>query len=225
MQVDRLREEPAAHIVHTDFDHLVGRRVLRNAHKRLRTPYLAHGYDAFPALLHRMTVMTATVMYRRAILLKLQSSGIARHAWPFGDYPKALFAAMHGPVLYLPISTAIYRKTKGSATNQGWRRSLEMQYAGLACREAFMDACEGLSDEVKNQVRIHTHRLLKRHAMLAGDKKQYMLERSWLAENSPAPASPFVEQTLASYTPLLRPYRLALNIKWKLGHLFRSERL
>lgn len=225
MQVDRLREEPAAHIVHTDFDRLVGRRVLRNAHKRQRTPYLAQG-DAFTALLHRMTVMTATVMYRRNILLKLQSSGIASDSWPFGDYPKALFAAMHGPVAYIPISTATYRMVPGSATNKDRARGFALQKAALDCSSVFMVRA-GVDPDSRRDILSKLHQELRTKAAMLGDKALFRSEDSWLLEHS-GPRARFSRAFLILLVEIplaLKVYRTGLRTARRLGQWLRYRKL
>jgi hypothetical protein len=138
MQVSAM-EEPDVVLCHTDYDRLIGRRLKRSCHGSTHSPYLAEGY-AYERLLHHWTVMTATAMYRADILREFEGSAFNNPAWPFGDYNKALFAAVRGRIRYLPVSTATWRKVSGSATNSDPARMLKMRLASLACREAFMRA-------------------------------------------------------------------------------------
>lgn len=139
MQVDAMADEDEVVLCHTDYDRLVGRRLKRNCHRSSPTPYLAQGH-AYDRLLHHWTVMTATALYRADVLREFDASPFNNPQWPFGDYNKALFAATRGPIRYLPVSTATWRKVAGSATNSDPSRMLKMRLAGLACREAFMRA-------------------------------------------------------------------------------------
>lgn len=137
MQADAIRTADDITLCHTDYDRLIGTRLKRNRHRAAHSPYLAQGC-AFESLLQRWTVMTATTMYRASIVRAFGASSFCNTAWPFGDYNLALFAAANGRVVYLPTSTAVWRKVAGSATNVDPAQILRMRLASLECREAFM---------------------------------------------------------------------------------------
>jgi hypothetical protein len=225
LQVQALRQNPAAHLVHTDYDRLVGNRVLRNANARQRA-VPAQGDQAIISLLYGMSVTTATSLYRKRIIDELRDSGLSSPDWPFGDYPKALYAAMRGPVIYLPISTATYRQVEGSAMNQGRLRSLRMQEAGLACREVFMQAA-GVPEEIRRDVRAHAHRILRAHALLLGDRAGYAAEERWLAANGQSGRRPShgVASVILSFPLLLRTYRTLLNTRGRIKRFLSFERM
>lgn len=225
LQVQALRKHTNAHLVHTDYDRLVGNRVMRNANERQRV-VPAQGDGAFLSLLYGMSVTTATSLYRKQIIDELRASGLASPDWPFGDYPKALFAAMRGPVIYLPISTASYRQVAGSAMNQGRLKSLRMQEAGLACREVFMHAA-GIPDETRRDVREHTHRILRANALLLGDRVGYAAEERWLAANGQPGRNPpdRVASVLLSFPLMLRIYRTLLNTRGRIKRFLSFERM
>lgn len=138
MQVDVMQSDPAVTLCHTDYDRLIGRRRKRNCHAKAGHRSVACGQDAYASLLHHWSVMTATAVYRSDVLKRFESSPFNNPAWPFGDYNKALFAAVNGRIAYLPVSTAVWRKVLGSATNDAPSKTLEIRLAALACREAFM---------------------------------------------------------------------------------------
>lgn len=212
MQVAALEDHPTAQLVHTDFDRQIGERVLRNAHAVEKTPHLASG-DAFRSLLFGNSVTTATAMYRRPILDELSNTNLPLEQWPFGDYPKALYAAMRGPVVYLPISTATYRNVAGSAMNQGRAKALKMQLAGLDCREHFMNLGNFDSEEA-NSIRAHVHRLLLQQYVRLGDANGYRVERDWLALNGfrERRIASLANEVLVSSRPALNVYRAALKV-------------
>lgn len=185
MQVDAMAQDNAAAFVHTDFDRRIGDRVLRNWNTRYSQPDLAHG-EAFEALLRRMSVATATVMHKRAILMDYAVDGPDDINWPFGDYPRVLYASLRGPVIYIPVSTATYRYVEGSAMNQGARKQMELQRGGLECREAFM-ASGTCTPELQSEVRRISHRAIMRQALLCGDKNSYQDERRNLTALGYAP--------------------------------------
>ena len=174
MQVNAMMQNPTATIVHTDFDRRMGGRVFRNWNRRNRNPDLAQG-EAFEMLLRRMSVVTATVMHKRAILIDYVEAGADDRNWPFGDYQRALYASLRGPVIYLPLSTATYRYVAGSVMNQGARNLLTLQRAGLECREWFMAMCP-CPEEVRREVRRISHRAIMRQALLCGDKSAFLEE-------------------------------------------------
>jgi glycosyltransferase involved in cell wall biosynthesis len=138
MQVDVMLSDPSITLCHTDYDRLIGRRRKRNCHSKVDQRYLADGPNAYANLLHHWSVMTATSMYRSDLLRRFERSPFNNAEWPFGDYNKALFAAANGRVVYLPVSTAVWRKVAGSATNDAPWKTLKIRLAALACREAFM---------------------------------------------------------------------------------------
>src|SRR5690242_15664283 len=161
MQVEAFsRTHPPATLVHTDYDRRIGDRVLRNWNRRIKRPHLAQG-DAFEALLRRMSVATATSMHKRSVLTGYAAAGIDDSHWPFGDYPRVLYASLQGPVIYLPISTATYRYAPGSVMNQGARKLMELFRATLDCREQFMKM-RPCSPAVRREVRSISHRAILR---------------------------------------------------------------
>jgi glycosyltransferase involved in cell wall biosynthesis len=166
MQVDALLAMPDATLCHTDFDRKVGWRVKRNSHVSRSGSIPAQG-DAFEDVLQSWTIMTATAMYRGDVLRNFLTTRFNDRNWPFGDYNKALFAAANGPLIYLPISTATWRKVSGSATNLGYANSLRIAIAYGECRERFMDEFP-VSEDLTTRIRSISWRNIARRSFLAG---------------------------------------------------------
>jgi glycosyltransferase involved in cell wall biosynthesis len=225
MQVDAMMRNPDATLVHTEFDRRIGDRVLQNWNRHNGKPDLAQG-EAFEALLRRMSVATATAMHKRRILMEYAIEGPDDTPWPFGDYPRVLYAALRGPVIYLPISTATYRYVAGSVMNQGARKLLALQRAGLECREHFM-AMRACPTDVQREVRRVSHRAIMREAMLCGDKEAYLEERRQLALLEDAPDKLEYSVTLALINaPLLLNIYLGLLRAWhRFKFLVRSRHI
>jgi hypothetical protein len=137
MQIDLMEANPSMTVCHTDYDRLTKFRLRRSVHKRQSSPWLAKG-DAYTALLHEWSVMTATCIYRRDVVLSFIGSVYDNPDWPFSDRNRLLFASLLGPFGYVDISTATFRKRYGSATNSGAAARLKMTKATLACIEFFL---------------------------------------------------------------------------------------
>lgn len=223
MQVEAMTRTPTAALVHTDFDRRIGNRVLRNWNQRRNQRDLAQD-EAFEALLRRMSVATATVMHKRAILMDYVAAGPDDGDWPFGDYPRALFAALRGPVIYLPISTATYRFVEGSVMNQGERTLLTLQRAGLECREHFM-TMRPCPTDVQREVRRISHRAIMRQALLCGDKGAYLAECRQLSllKDAPGKLEYFAAIALSNVPTLRRIYLGLLGIWHRIKFFVRSN--
>jgi glycosyltransferase involved in cell wall biosynthesis len=225
MQVDAMTRNPAAALVHTDFDRRVGDRILRNWNQRNSRPDLAQG-EAFDALLRRMSVVTATVMHKRDILMAYMEEDSEDSAWPFGDYPRALYASLHGPVIYLPTSTATYRYAAGSVMNQGARKLLMLQQAGLNCREWFM-TMRPCKKELQREVRRVSHRAIMRQALLCGDKATFLEECRELSSLGDALGKLEHHASLAmiNVPSLLKTYTGFLRVWHQVKFFVRSSRI
>lgn len=166
LQVDAMLATPAATLCHTDFDRRLGWRIRRSSHRSRPSSNPANG-NAFEDVLQQWSIMTATAMYRGDIFRNFLSTPFNDQSWPFGDYNKALYAAANGPLIYLPVSTATWRKVPGSATNRGYASSLGIAQAYLECRERFM-AAYPIDENLMRKVRSISHRNIARRAFLAG---------------------------------------------------------
>jgi hypothetical protein len=123
--------------------------------------------------------MTATAMYRTDVIRAFQSSKFYNWAWPFGDYNLALFAAISGQLAYLPVSTAVWRKVTGSASNETPARMLQMRLASLACREAFM-AEYPVDDATRKEALCFANRNVMNAALHACDRDAFNAARARL---------------------------------------------
>jgi len=207
LQADLLLEDPRITLVHSDFDRLAGQRILRNVQRTQCWP-IPEGAAALQILLGKMTVITATAMYRADVLHALRDSGLASPQWPFGDYPKALYAAMQGRVAYVRESTAVYRHVSGSAMNLGRGASVKMQSAAHDCRATFI-AISALSTSEKSQLLTQSHRRMLSVATYSGDSALYQYHFEWLAKNGrkPGMAAHAWSWLLMHLHPLLKAVR------------------
>lgn len=221
LQVEKFRSNEDACLVHTDHDRLIGRRLLKNAGSAAER---AGAHVDFPALLDKMTIATSTAMYRKSILDEFDNTGIPKHAWPFGDYPRALYAALRGRVLYLPVSTATYRHVHGSMTNRGRDGAMKMEMSALQCREVFMSIAN-LPQEAMRKIRASSHRRIMERALLAGRKVRYLRERAWLHANGHATgfAGDRLALLLLDHPALLKKYLRILDILWKIDLHLKSR--
>lgn len=167
MQVDLMEANPSMTVCHTDYDRLTKFRHRRSVHKHNPSPWLAKG-NAYVALLHEWSVMTATSMYRRDVLMSFVGSIYDNPSWPFGDRNKLLFASLMGPFGYLDVSTATFRKRYGSATNSGANSRLRMTACTLECIKLFLSN-HPVDDATPRQVLAKTCLRLYRRAYQAGN--------------------------------------------------------
>lgn len=185
MQVDAMVASSTVTMCHTDYNRQIGSRIKRSAHSTsARNPIQAA--NAFHELLFSWNVMTATVMYRADVIRQFLNSEFNRPDWPFGDYNKALFAAAHGEVIYLPVSTATWRKVRGSATTQTPRRMLLMRQAARECRELFLH-CFPVPERVRTASLARANRILLDAAFDAIDTKAYLDALTRLRELNASP--------------------------------------
>lgn len=170
MQVDLMEADPAMSVCHTDFDRLTRFRRRRFCHRRYPTRWLAQG-NAYTALLHEWSVMTATVMFRRDVLISFVGTIYDNPAWPFGDRNKLLFASLRGKFGYLDESTATFRKRAGSAMNSGPSAGLRLATAALECIELFISN-NPPDENARRQALAKTYQILYAAAFRAGDARQ-----------------------------------------------------
>lgn len=137
-QIAVLEDDPGMTLCHSDFDRLTRLHRRRSCHRygRAKPP---RGGDAYESLLKAWGVMSATAVYRAAVLHDFEAMPLANRRWPFADYNRLLYAAALGRVGYVDRSTATFRKIRGSAGNQGAAGALRIQRANLECIEAFMN--------------------------------------------------------------------------------------
>jgi glycosyltransferase involved in cell wall biosynthesis len=137
MQVALMTSNPAMTFCHTDFDRKTRFRTWHSKHRNHPTPWLAQG-DAYLALLYEWSVMTATTIFRRDVMVAFKNSEFDNSDWPFGDYNLLIFASLIGTIGYIEASTTTYRKVRGSAGNQSNNAHLRVTMANEECVEAFL---------------------------------------------------------------------------------------
>lgn len=186
MQVDLMSSHQSMTACHTDFDRLTKHRLRRHLHKSCPSQWLAQG-DAYIALLHEWSVMTATCMFRRNIIMSFIGSAYDNPAWPFGDRNKLLFASLHGTFGYVDESTATFRKRMGSATNSGPLAALKMARATLECIELFL-LRHPPDNKTRHLALRNVYLLIYRAAFRAGDVEQMNHAFVSLSTESPPPS-------------------------------------
>jgi glycosyltransferase involved in cell wall biosynthesis len=211
MQVDLLRANGSMQLVHTDYDRIIGDRLCRSYNNAYPPSALAVG-NAYVSLLRSVSIATATSMYRREGFMAIDGTDLISTSWQFGDYPRTLFAAVHGPVGYIPVSTATYRHVMGSATNTGRSKWLALKIEVLDCRTRFMAAFP-LPAEIASQFEVEFRLELMWAAALTPDRRVFLAVLNWLRTNHVKP--PILKHLLASaffrFKPLLYLYRSAMN--------------
>lgn len=172
IQIDVMMADANIMLCHTDYDRLIGRRLKRSMHTRNPSPYLADG-DAYLSLLHEWTVMTVTSVYRASIIRNFLETAFLRFDWPFGDYPKSLYASVQGSVAYVPRSTGTWRKVRGSLSNAGFSATLRLRLAAIECKDVFMEAFP-VPEDVQSSVRDRANRTIMHDAFYADDLTTYL---------------------------------------------------
>jgi glycosyltransferase involved in cell wall biosynthesis len=168
-------------LCHTEFDRRIGARIKRNRHLVSGSTNVASN-DGYVDLLRDWTVMTATTLYRAAVVKEFFRSEFYDTRWPFADYNLALYASIKGRIVYLPVSTATWRRVPGSASNSGPKKALDMHLAATECRRRFMRAFP-VSDADRLSVERNNHRKSLRLAYYALRPDIYQSSLDWLIEN------------------------------------------
>jgi glycosyltransferase involved in cell wall biosynthesis len=172
IQIDIMMADANIMLCHTDYDRLIGRRRKRSMHARNPSPYLADG-EAYVALLHEWTVMTVTSVYRASMIRDFLRTPFLRFDWPFGDYPKTLYASVRGSVVYVPRSTGTWRKVRGSLSNAGFAATLRLRLAAIECKDVFMEAFP-VPENVRSSIRDKANRIIMHDAFYADDLTAYL---------------------------------------------------
>jgi len=180
IQVDAMQADRNITLCHTDFDRLIGKSIYKSVYSMRPPKYPANG-NAYYNLLHQWSVITATSIYRADIIQRFLKGDFNRLDWPFGDYNKALFASTQGTVMYLPISTATWRKVPGSAGNKGLKNNVRLAIAGVECREAFLREYPLPPDKMK-EVLCYSYNNLMKDAFIVGDRQLYQQCRNKLEQ-------------------------------------------
>lgn len=186
MQIEAMREDAEVMLCYTDIDRRIGNRVRPVIQRNREILRHREPNGAYVFLLKETPVMTATPVYRKKLIDEFMDSEFNRPDWPFGDYNKALFAAVKGKVLYLPVSTATWRKTPGSVTNSGLRARFRMGCAYAECREAFMVRFP-VPPDVEREVRARGYRRLAADAFALGNEGKYRESWKWLTDHGYKP--------------------------------------
>lgn len=181
MQTELLSANPGMAFCHTDFDRKTRFRTRHSRHKSSPSQWLAQG-NAYLALLHEWSVMTATLMMRRDIFLKFSESEFANPNWPFGDRNCLLFASLQGTVGYIDESTATFRKRMGSASNSGAKANLRMALATIECIDLFL-AKHPVDARTERDALAKVHHIAYKAAFRAGELNFMEKSYEWLRLN------------------------------------------
>lgn len=204
MQADLLSSDTNIVFCHTDFDRKTRFRTWHSKHRNHPTPWLAQG-NAYLALLHEWSVMTATIMFRREIMLSFMGTEFDNPLWPFGDRNKILHASLYGQVGYIDESTATYRKVRNSALNTGASSSLRMPLAAEECVEMFLNKYPVDNiNELRIRARLKTN--IYKSAFFAERADLMDLAFEWLQSNGFKPS-------LLRHKTLIIAVKLAFPVK------------
>ena len=187
LQIQTMLDDPSISLCYTDFDQKLGRFRLKSVYALRQSPLLADGENAYLSWLREWLPSTATTTYRADILKAFLDSPFDRRDWPFGDYTKALFAATHGKVRFLPTSTATWTKVPGSSTNSGHRARLRMGQALAECREAYMSAYP-VDDDIRREAQATGHWRTMTDAFVVREEGLYREHWEWLRGNGFRPS-------------------------------------
>jgi glycosyltransferase involved in cell wall biosynthesis len=123
MQVQLLRDNPAAAVAHSDwvrstFDGARWNVAWRNnVHRRIPRRRLEG--DLFPIFYYPKILRTCTMLHRRSSIAEFLASPLARKTYRFGDTVRAAYQSSRWRVAYSPVVTAVYRESPGSALRSG----------------------------------------------------------------------------------------------------------
>jgi glycosyltransferase involved in cell wall biosynthesis len=178
MQVNLMLDNPNMGVCHTDYDRMTRFRMRRNIHRNHPSPWLARG-DAYKALLMEWSVMTCTTMYRKEILQAFDGTEFDNQTWPFGDRNKLLFASLAGPIGYIDVSTATFRKRFGSAMNTSAVANLALALGALECIELFLSR-HPVDRDTERLALINLHRNIYTAAFRASRPDMIQESYEWL---------------------------------------------
>lgn len=177
MQVALMESMPRLSLCHTDFNRLTRFGLSRDVHRNSNVPP-AQG-KAYESLLCDWTVMTATSMYRRDVIMEFMQTPFYTAKWPFGDLNLLLFASLQGDVGYIDRTTATFRKTRGSSTNSGFRARLRMRKALAECVDMYIDTHPPADPGVSLAAKSTRWRRVYEAALMAGDVSTMEECRRW----------------------------------------------
>lgn len=185
MQVELMDSDDSMQVCHTDFDRLTRFRHSVARHRNNPSPYLAVG-SAYESLLHEWTVMSATAMFRRQFMLDFIDHPLNDPSLPFGDLGRLLYASLQGPVGYIDVSTATFRKMRGSAGNRGSKVHLQFQLAAEKCVESFM-AAYPVGHDIHRSVKARIKKRIYDAAFFAERADLFIECGNWLRQNGSGP--------------------------------------
>ncbi|WP_279389026.1 glycosyltransferase [Luteibacter rhizovicinus] len=185
VQIDMLERDPEMTACHTDYDRQTRRGIRANMHRREGASHVAVG-KAYEQLLQEWTAMSATVVYRKDVLEDFEDSPFNNKSWPFGDYNRLLYASTRGRFGYLPTSTAVYRKIRGSALNGSAANGLKMVKAVAECRELFLRKIPVATD-IENASMASARMMIYRAAFFSGDRAAFEEAYRQLSDQGYAP--------------------------------------
>ncbi|MGH8488243.1 MAG: glycosyltransferase [Gammaproteobacteria bacterium] len=186
LQVGFLQLDPACGAVHSEFSHIVRRwgqwRSLPRfqAHRRGRIP----DGEVLHDLLAANFIQTCTLLARAEHVRRYLASSLPVDSYKIVDWPLCLFIGAYCRVGYIDRVLATYRKTPGSATNQGFAAEIvrardSMRMASDFCR-AF-----GLPGDVESTAHRNAMKHVLHMAIRLGDAEAIEEARHWFLHRPP----------------------------------------
>ncbi len=147
LQVEKLRENPRAAVVHSDWvrSKLDGEtwKVGWNRPVHGRIPLRLLQGEIFATFHYPKILRTCTTLHRRNSIAEFLASPLAAKRYRFGDTVRTAYQTSRWEVAYLPAITAVYRESAGSALRSGKLARLSFL---LSCLEFDDDARAFFSD-------------------------------------------------------------------------------
>lgn len=148
-QVDFLEAHEDYVLVHTDSiskNEATGQYIARKSRK------VSDGFVFEPLLLHKFTISTLTVMFRKSAINIAEEQEYLNKKFLMGDYPKWLSLSLSGKFKYFPEVTACYRILEKSASHStDINRQLRFLQSVYDIKQYFAEKHD-VSDKVKQQI-------------------------------------------------------------------------
>jgi glycosyltransferase involved in cell wall biosynthesis len=187
LQIPMLRSDSDMVLCHTDFNRQTRFRLKESCHKQKTGRYRPASGRAYASLLYTWSVMSATSVYRKKVILDFLASPFYNPKWPFGDLNYLLYTSLQGTFGYLDVSTATFTKVRGSAGNSGFVADLNMQLAAEECVNMYM-AQYPVSPEDARHITAERKRSIYSRSFYADRPDLLVSSFAWLSKNGFAPS-------------------------------------
>ncbi len=185
-QLALLQSDATLGAVHTEFAHVAH---LDGAWRALPEFHRQHGGPppqgaVFAALLARNFVQTCTLLVRTALVRAYLASHLPADSYRVVDWPLTLFVAAEHGIAYLDRPMATYRRTPGSATNQGAAADMARALDALRMIDDFAQ-WRSVDAATLRDAHAEAMRQVRRIALLTRDAARLEQAASWLRTNTP----------------------------------------